>query len=347
MNLKDAKDRAQALFGPLEPPQAVPMIELGRREGEGQDFFGQLGSMTPPGFPIPALLWFGLTELLDLNDSGREEKVLWSVFFRSNGITYGFEYRKFGLRMLCEKQHVDDPTTRQVLGKARGLTDIVESYLSKTVATSQVTAGNFTMENLSERLNERYRYLREQAEAAYARPPPPPEQGTTEHGGWYSHDLDRPIREGGALGTAAVDAYFSRSEHIFCLLAAFQDTIPSTGFLDFLASNWRAKAQQVLDLRDPTAKAFYDQFLSIREEWRNPLAHGGFLSGGGSLYFHLPKIGALPAKLRRTPEGPRLGFRLAQQSFNEIVQLFDDFDEFLREGPWRLPFLWGADPILH
>jgi hypothetical protein len=340
MNLDEATQRARTLFGPTEPPNAVPMIELGRREGQGQGFFGQLDAMTPQGFPIPALLWFGLTELLGLKDEGPEEKVLWSVFFCSNGITYGFEHRKFGLRMLCEQQHIDNPTTKQVLGKTRGLTDIVESYLSDTVAMSQVRAGNFTMENLFAKLDERYRFLREQAEAAYSRPPPPPEQGTTANGGWYSHDIHRPVREGGALGTAAVDAYFSRSEHIFCLVVAFQDAVPSTGFLELLASNWRIKAQQVLDLQDPTAKSFYDRFLTVREEWRNPLAHGGFLSGGSSLHFHLPRIGALPARLRRTPEGPRLGFRLAQQSFDEIVKLFDEFDEFLKTGPLRLPFRW-------
>lgn len=53
MKLEDAKLRAKNLFGPLEPPQAVRMVELGRREGEGLGFFEQIQAMTPAGFPIP------------------------------------------------------------------------------------------------------------------------------------------------------------------------------------------------------------------------------------------------------------------------------------------------------
>jgi hypothetical protein len=289
------------------------------------------------------LLLFGLTQFLGLPDDGREEKVAWSVWFTFKDATYAFEMRKFGLRLLCEPANLDRALTREVLGKARALTDIVEAFLADGYAQQQIASGAFTIENLYTRLDERYRFLRERAKLAYETPPPPPESGQDERGNrWYSHDVGRPAREGGALGTAAVEAYFSRMEHLLCLAAGFTSAaLPDGGFLGFLGAPWRAKVRTLLDLTEPETKSFYDKLLAVREEWRNPLAHGGFLWGGGSLHFHLPGIGALPAQLRRTPAGVQLRFTMLHSSFNEVMDLFDGFDEHLGRGPLRYAVKWA------
>ena len=196
--------------------------------------------------------------------------------------------------------------------------------------------------DLYTKLDERYQFLRDQAKLAYERPPPPPESGQDEHGNrWYAHDVHRPAREGGALGTAAVEAYFSRMEHLLCLVVGFTSAaLPRDGFLEFLGAPWRAKVRTVLSLDDPDTKSFYDKLLAVREEWRNPLAHGGFLWGGASLHFHLPGDGALPAQLRRTPAGVQLKFTMLHASFNDVMTLFDSFDDHLRRGPLRYAVRW-------
>lgn len=346
MDIQQARARAAALFNDLGDAANCDLIEVGRREGEGLDFGAQITLMTPSGFPIPSLLHFGLTQLLCLEDAGPEEKVRWSVAFGFRGATYAFELRKFGLRLLCEPHNLDTPLTREVLGKARALTDLVEAHLSEFVAAQQLASGNFTIENLFHRLDDRYSILRDQALNAYATPPPAPvtEQGPNR--GWTSYDFDKPRREGAAFATAAVDAYFSRIEHTFCLCAAFlPQAVRGDEFLTFLAENWPAKARRLLNLADPVAKRFYDRLLEIRDEWRNPLAHGGFLSSGGSLHFHVPGIGALPARLCRTPHGVRVGFRLPHESFEELVTLFDEYDAFLSDGPLRLPLRWAKSGL--
>ncbi|HKO46873.1 MAG TPA: hypothetical protein VJV79_04080 [Polyangiaceae bacterium] len=343
MEFKEARSKAKALFdGVGRAATRCPVVELGRRESTGRDLFDHIIGMTPKGFPIEGLLLFGLTQFLGLLDDGREEKIAWSVWFSFKGATYAFEMRKFGLRLLCQPENLDKPLTREVLGKARALTDIVEAFLSDGFAQKQLEAGSFTVQNLYGTLEERYRFLRDQAKLAYERPPPPPETGTHEFGTWYRHDSERPDREGGTLGAAAVDAYFSRMEHLLCLAAGFANVpLPEGDFLAFLAEGWRAKARAMLDLGRPETKSFYDKLLAVREEWRNPLAHGGFLSNGGSLYFHLPGIGALPAQLRRTPTGVKLKFTMQHSSFKEVMELFDGFDEHMKAGPLRHAVQWA------
>ncbi len=346
MTFQEARQKAAELLSeaaPLDPQHHEPrdLVEVGRREGEGTGFLEQLQAMTPSGFPIPELLLFGLTNLIGFRSYGPGEKMRWGVSFLFRGTFFAFEYRKFGLRVLCERKDLDAPVVKELLGRARGLTDVVEAHLNEEFVSTQIAAGNITIENLYARLDSRYRFLREQAEAAYGRPRPPPETGKSEHATWTRHDLGRPEREGTALGSAAVEAYFSRQEHLFVLASAFSTTaLTDPGVLDYLSSNWPAKARKILDLGDPTAKKFYDHLLEIRGQWRNPLAHGGLLSGGGSLYFHLPGVGALPARLRRTPEGVRVGFSLREESFASMLKLFDEFDNFLREGPLRYPLKW-------
>jgi len=302
--------------------------------------------MTPSGFPLPQLLHFGFTRLLDLDTYGPGEKLLWGICFDYRGATFGFEHRKFGLRALCEPSNLDSPLLQELLGKARALTDIVEVYLKSGFVAAQITGSHFTVENLFPRLDARYRFLRERAEAAYLTPPPAPETRQTEYGQVTTSDYGRSERQGGALGTAAVDAYYSRQEHLFCLASAFvMSEPPPGGFLEFLGANWTKKARTILDLSDPITKKFYDRLRGIREEWRNPLAHGGFLSGGGSLHFHVPGVGALPARLRRTPAGVKFGFSLQSGSFSEIMKFFDSVDDFLRAGALYFPIRWAESGL--
>jgi hypothetical protein len=202
------------------------------------------------------------------------------------------------------------------------------------------------MSNLFNALDVRYRFLRQQAEKAYATPVPPPRVHKSGTQTWTEHDHFRPEREGSALGTAAVDAYFSTQEHFFCLAAAFLPAGPPADMLAFLRSNWRAKARAILfSVGDDTLKDFYAKLVAIRDEWRNPLAHGGFLSGGDSLFFHLPGVGALPARLRRTPKGLKAGFSLYGASFEEITTLFDAFDSYLTISVLRYPFRWAQSGL--
>jgi hypothetical protein len=346
VTFEEARRQAEVLFGEareLRPEDEVSrdLVELGRRDAEGKGFLDHLRSMTPSGFPIPELLQFGLTKLLGFQSYGPGEKMRWGIQFVFRDTFVAFELRKFGLRVLCERKDLDSVILKEVLGRARALTDAVEAYLSADFVSSQISSGNITVQNLHGTLNFRYRFLREQAEAAYRRPPPPPETGTSEFGTWTTYHFRQPEVEGSALGSAAVDAYFSQLEHLFVLASAFSEKASvECGVVDFLGANWPTKARAILDLNDPKAKALYDRLLEIREVWRNPLAHGGFMSGGGSFYFHLPGVGALPARLRRSAEGVRVGFSLREESFASILALFDEFDDYLRTGPLRFPLRW-------
>jgi hypothetical protein len=82
-----------------------------------------------------------------------------------------------------------------------------------------------------------------------------------------SQDVHRPVREGGTLATAAVDAYFSSLEHLFVIGAAFHPSALDEGGLSaILEANWGERARRMLDLSDPALKKTYECVLDIRED---------------------------------------------------------------------------------
>ena len=349
MDLSSARERAFEILGGACSPTREPdgFVELGRHEGEGKGFLEQLQSMTPPGFPIPDLVFFGLTQLLDLPFYGPEEKMRWGVAFEFRGAIFAFELRKFGLRFLCEPANLDSRLVTEVLGRARGLTDVVESYLADELVPNALASGQVTVPNLYSQLDRRYLFLRAKALDAYAQPPPAPESGVSKGGSrWTRFDAGRPEREGGALATAAVDAFFSRSEFFFVVASAMREAPMVDGGLQaILMAGWQDRARLLLDLRDPATKGLYDELVAIREEWRNPLAHGGLHVGGASLYFHVPGVAALPFRLRRTPGGVKARFRLNEESFESILRVFDRFDDALSVGPLRFAKKWAESGL--
>lgn len=326
----------------MRPASNHELTEVGRREGEGKNLFDQLDAMTPEGFPLPELLHYGFTRLLGVQCYGPFEKMRWGYRFDFKGGTYGMEYRKFGLRFLCEPRNLDSPVLREVMGRARELTNIVEKYLSSGPIEQQINAGNITIDNLYNSLRARYDFFRERAGIAFKQTP----SSTKGDGFTLNADFWRSKIEGGTLGTAAVDAYFSATEHLFCIALAFsisEQTSPP--LLEFLAANWPTKARLVLDLTDSRIKASYDHLLRVREEWRNPIAHGGFMSKGASLFVHVPGVGALPAKLRRTADGVKVGLRLSDESFSQIMCAFNEFDEILGSSHLRFALKWAQSGL--
>jgi hypothetical protein len=93
MTLKEARRRAHELFPGISASGPQNLVEVGRHESEGSDFFEAIQAMTPPGFPIPGLLRFGFTQLLELEKYGPLEKMRWGICFGFRGATFCFEHR--------------------------------------------------------------------------------------------------------------------------------------------------------------------------------------------------------------------------------------------------------------
>jgi hypothetical protein len=298
---------------------------------------------TPAGFAVPAVLYFGLTQLLDLQEGERGDKVVWTIPFEYKGVQFAFELRKSGLRFMCDRERILESLVAEVVGRARSLCRIAAQHLDAEHVPPQLKSGNVTFPNYFGALEHRYRFFRAQAEASFAAVPVVTADNARDiDAAALSEMLDR----AGDIATACIDAYFSRIEHLLILSVAFTGDVVDRGeLLEFLRASWTTKVcTQLKPGEDAELGNLYEELVTIRREWRNPWAHGGFKSGGASFYFHVTGVGVLPVALS-WDERRILDLATPEHSFTRAVEAFDAFDRLLRQGKLEHAFRWAESGL--
>jgi hypothetical protein len=143
-------------------------------------------------------------------------------------------------------------------------------------------------------------------------------------------------RESKWLGVAAIEAFFSWTEHVLIHLSILNGSITTGEEVAQLAeADWRVKVKTALDLNDRQTKRLFDELLSIRRQIRNYMAHGAFGKQGEAFQFH-SSAGAVPVNLAEKKGSGRFSF-LSDPSFDEAaaIECADKFVEHLWSGPRR------------
>lgn len=308
-------------------------------------------------FPVPELVLFGLRTVMGFRWSGPWEKVRWTVYATVDGEPFGFALQKFGFRILARRD-VSPKLLARVTGQLSGSLKLLEPLL-KIYATAQIAEGNLTLQNRMRMYEDRYRYFRGLADRAFAFEPieePVASRKKASDVDLLQAAVARINRKGEADGhgfyasSAMVDAWFSGLEHRMLLLRAFLGRPIANGdFPAFLAAKWDDRFVALFDDGIETSTGtLLGQLRDVKAVIRNPLAHGGVENDGGAFYFHLPRVGAVPANLSRYRGRLKMSFfPIVAGTHEETCQLFDAVDALLTSGPFELAnefVRWGIDP---
>ena len=299
-------------------------------------------------FPVPDLVKFALGTVLGFPIAGREEKVRWTVFAMFNGMEVSFELRKFGFT-IC---HAADAKVdlKRLCGQLCRAVALTEQWLA-ALAQEQIQANNVTIANRNTEFDRRYRFFRDLADNAYKRAAKAPRKkpkAKTRHSdvvefaamiddmtaSWRHNS--RMNTEGFFYSVAMVDAFYSRLEHQLILLRAFHGTPLAQGELKaFLSLNWDEKIRAFIDVDgDAATQKLYSQLKQLKERIRNPFSHGGVENDGGSLFVHVPSVGALPANFTKFRQSVRFSlFPVEKEDHRSACALFDAVDTMFRTGP--------------
>ena len=290
--------------------------------------------------PLPYMVFLCFVGLKGYEHWGRDEKLAWSIPFTYKSYPLMFSYRKFGLELLRRTgdeppDHLVEHMLRQ-LGKAFRIID----GLMQPFAESQIASGNVTVANSYHKLDMMYWFFRKKARASFSRPLPKPpphflRPKWSEKSKSRTWDPDRGEREGFYYTVAMLDAFFSRLEHLLILLLPFVDFDPKQNNLaDIMMSKWSDKFKHVFRLdTDSTARLLYEELSATKRKYRNSVIHGDFEKNPVSLYFHLPRVGAIPVGLSTFKDSIHYSFfPVTPESSKEMCTLFDKTDKFLRTG---------------
>lgn len=339
------KAATEDVFWVLRPRLEKALLGLSGTVPDDWDRRELRTSFKPPAkdFPVPDLVLFALSRVLRFRHTGHEEKVRWSVFATFNGALVSFEMRKLGFT-IC---HEDGVTVdlKRLRGQLLAAVKHTENWLAP-LAEQQIDANNVSIANHYGEFDKRYRFFRQQADRAYraaAKPPKAKAPAATDDLTVMMNELFAPwagsmrsTRRGFYHSVAMVDAYFSRLEHQLLLMRALSGRpMAHRGLREFLSSTWDERLREILPVDgDPQVQKAFQDLKALKERVRNPFSHGGFENDGGSLFIHVPTVGAMPANFTRIKNSVRFNFvPLEKEDHAGACALFDSLDAIFRKGP--------------
>jgi hypothetical protein len=260
---------------------------------------------TKAGYDLPPyhLVYFLLVDLLGFRNLGQFEKIAWSVPIDFEGRYFLIEYRKLGLGVFVHDPDKEEASAQRIVSLVKKGVKVAEPYF-EWVAERAVQDSKLNVVNRSGELFERFQYFLEAHRAAAQEAEErkdESEKSTREVPGGTVTTYHMPafkLRSNARwLAIAAVDAFFSWTEHMFIHLAILRGTVTSGIEVAELAdASWQDKFKRALDVSDTTTKRFFDELIELRRQLRNFMAHGAFGKQGEAFRFH-SGTGAVPLLL--------------------------------------------------
>jgi hypothetical protein len=306
------------------------------------------GKRTHAGNQLPRhyLVYFMLIGLLDFRHGGQQEKVAWSIPVEVDGEIAMIEHRKLGLGVFVPQSSTPDYSLKPASPENEALANRIVQLIEKGVkaatpyfdhlASAAASRSQLNVSNNSSWLYERFEYLRGEfrkklQEAANRKNEKQTVELTNQDGSSKYTETIYPAfqvrREAEWIGIAAIDAFFSWTEHVLIHIAVLEGKVTTGDEVEkFAGADWADKVKKVLDVNDPSVKGLYDNLRSIRTQIRNYMAHGAFGKGGEAFEFHSP-AGAVPVRLTEKGEASRFSL-LIKRSFDEGEAL-DTIDAFV------------------
>jgi hypothetical protein len=297
------------------------------------------------------LVYFLLVDLLGYRDQGQHEKIAWSVPVAYKGKVFLVEHRKLGLGIFASDAVKDQTEAAELSLLIRKGVRAAQPFFD-LLAEEAVKHSHLNVLNRSGRLFRRYIYFRDLYRKK--RKQADKRRGETrmkklKRKGAYSFvvpsvNLDR---EAQMLAQAAIDAFFSWTEHIVIHFALLSGRIRTAAEVSELSrAEWSDKFKAALDFSDKDAKRLHDTLGEVRRQMRNFVAHGSFGKQGEAFHFH-STAGAVPVLLPHR-KGKSKFTLTPGQSFEEepALVVIEEFIKYLSSGRRRAPWLYAQEAAL-
>lgn len=278
-----------------------------------------LSSRTNGGRDLPPyyLVYFLFVDLLGFPKLGQWEKSAWTVPVRYHGRLYGIEHRKMGLGIFAPNLDQNARMSTTPSNEAEADSREIAALIKKGVAAAepyfewraeQIAEGaQLNVVNRSDFLYERYAFFRDRSKELSAEAEIRKDEKNIKKemlegctvmtsGSFPSYALRKEAKWN---AQAAIEAFFSWTEHAFIHLAILQGRLRSGQDVANMAdTDWKTKFKAALDVNDAQNKKHYDKLLDLRAQIRNFMAHGAFGKRGEAFRFH-SGAGAVPVLLTR------------------------------------------------
>lgn len=239
------------------------------------------------------LVYFLLVDLLGFRNSGKWEKLAWSVPIDFKGRAFLIEHRKFGLGVFAHDPASEENAAQQIVMLIQKGVKAAQPFF-EFLAKQAVQKSKFNVENLSNSLYERFEYFFKMYQTIA--------NEAKQHTGKYHiekennangfsttiHIPEIKLRKNAEwIALATIDAFFSWTEHVFIHIAILSGKVVSgMSVADLAEADWQSKFKHAIDVNEQGIKPLYDNLILIRQQLRNCMAHGAFGKQGAAFSFH-------------------------------------------------------------
>lgn len=271
------------------------------------------------GYKVPPqhLMVFLLVDLLKCESHFKEmEKVFCEIHFKYKEIECCYSIRKFDTYIYTDSNDTD--FLKSLMRTLWNLGKIADNLLEKPLEKS-VDSGQVIIKNSSYRLFSRYEYFKSKAIDSYSKEGIKSERSLI-------NKIQGLSTEGFYNTTAMLEAYFSFQEHVLVLLFAFQKN--EVSLKDFIELTWQDKFKIIFDIKDKKIHRYYNALVSIKNNYRNPIAHGGFDKSLDYMLVYIEGLGYVPTNLNDGHFYTRLS---KSETLEEIINTIDKFHKWIND----------------
>lgn len=345
LELECVRDAARRALGQVLPISKSTLADKNflfdaKRSDAGRDL--------PPYY----LVYFVLVDLLGFKNLGQFEKVSWSVPVDYKGRAFLIEHRKFGVGVFVHDPKTDESGAREIVKRIKKAVKVAEPYFD-WLADEALQSSKLNVINNSAALLQRFLFFQTEYNAKAGEAERRKEERNVKQGaGWTS--VSYPAHElrthATWLALAAIDSFYSWTEHIFIHIAILLGKVTTGVDIAHLAkADWPEKFKSAFDLGDPATKSLYDKLIEVRQALRNFVAHGAFGKDGEAFQFH-SGAGAVPLMLPHR-SGKR-NVRMTERLFFDDAAALKTIESFVAHlwtgprAPAELYIQQGQLPII-
>jgi hypothetical protein len=341
-----------AIPAELEATRTAALRAIGSIKPAAPKAFSNLlfhAERTESGRQLPDyfLIYFLLVDLLGFRNLGESEKVAWSVPIEYKGVVFFVEHRKFGIGLFAPQSAAKELLAKEVVTRIRKAVSAAIPFF-EWMAETAVQSSKVNVHNKSGELFRRFEFLlnlyNEKEVEAKVRKDERCTETREDVNGYVHTQTSSPAFvlkiHAGWLGMAAIEAFFSWTEHVFIHIAILCGKL-TTGVqvADAAALEWQSKFKLALDVNEKQTKLFFDRMVVIRRQMRNFVAHGSFGKEREAFAFH-SGAGAAPVFLPH--KAGKVKYALGKDVIiNEAnaLKVLGDFVQYLWAG--------GLEPAKH
>lgn len=324
MDIEQIRKRAEIALGPLKQVELDAVIY--------QQLYMK-GKRTSAGRTLPPyyLVYFLLVDLLGFRNDGKSDKTAWSITVEHEGTPFLIEHRKFGLGIFGIAGADTEAIAGQVAICIHRAVKAARPYFDWR-AEDAASQSHLNVVNRSRELFEHFQFhlglYDERSTEAESRKAEVVKTEIRTDAWSIQRPSFRLRREARHFAIAAIEGFFSWTEHVFIHIAILRGKLTTGREVGDLAkADWVEKYKAALDLTDAENKKFYDELTDLRRQLRNFVAHGSFGKDGEAFQFHsgagaVPML--LPHKQSKTAYRFGLGLEFRPEPSIALIKTFID-----------------------